>query len=93
MLNLMTGVVFYVGHPDQYFYNNAFRLKVLFMAVAGLNVVAFYGTSAFRELATLEPEAEAPVSAKIIAGTSLGMWVAVLICGRLLTFFRPPFFH
>jgi hypothetical protein len=93
VLNLMTGVVFFVGHPDQYFYNNAFRLKVLFMAVAGLNVVAFYGTSAFRQLATLEPEAEAPVSAKIIAGTSLGMWVAVLICGRLLTFFRPPFFH
>ena len=80
VLNLMTGVVFFVGHPDQYFYNNAFRLKVLFMAVAGLNVVAFY---------TERP----PVSAKIIAGTSLGTWVAVLICGRLLTFFRPPFFH
>ena len=93
ILNVMTGVIFFVGHSDQYFYNNAFRLKLLFMVVAGLNVLAFYGTAAFRELGTLEPDAEAPVGAKIIAGTSLGMWVAVLICGRLLTFFRPPFFH
>jgi hypothetical protein len=41
----------------------------------------------------LGPDAEPPLGAKVIAGTSLGMWVAVLICGRLLTFFRPPFFH
>jgi hypothetical protein len=30
---------------------------------------------------------------KLIAGTSLCAWVAVLVCGRLITFFRPPFFH
>ena len=93
LLNVLTGIVFFFGHPDQYFYNNAFRFKALFMAVAGLNVVAFYGTSAFRELATLKGGMEAPIRAKIIAGTSLAMWVSVLICGRLLTFFRPPFFH
>ena len=93
LLNVLTGIVFFLGHPDQYFYNNAFRFKALFMAVAGLNVIAFYGTSAFRDLATLKGGMEAPMRAKIIAGTSLAMWVSVLICGRLLTFFRPPFFH
>jgi hypothetical protein len=30
---------------------------------------------------------------KVIAGISLFAWVAVLICGRLITFNRPPFFH
>ena len=93
VVNVLTGTVFFFGHPDQYFYNDAFRFKALFMTVAGLNVLAFYGTAAFRELATLEAGAPAPLRAKIIAGTSLGMWVGVLICGRLLTFFRPPFFH
>ena len=93
VVNILTGIIFFVGHPDQYFYNNAFRLKALFMVVAGLNVLAFYGTSAFRELKKLGPDAETPFRAKIIAGTSLSMWVAVLICGRLLTFYRPPFFH
>ena len=93
VVNILTGAVFFFGHPDQYFYNDAFRFKVLFMVVAGLNVLAFYGTTAFRELEKLEAGAQAPLRAKIIAGTSLGMWVGVLICGRLLTFFRPPSFH
>ena len=73
VLNVMTGIVFFFGHPDQYFYNNAFRFKALFMAIAGLNVVAFYGTSAFRELATANGDMEASLRAKIIAGTSLTM--------------------
>jgi hypothetical protein len=92
-VNVLTGIVFFVGHPDQYFYNNAFRLKVLLMAAAGLNVLAFYGSSSFRELSKLAPAAPAPLRARVIAGASLGLWVGVLICGRLLTFFRPPFFH
>ena len=91
-MNILTGIVFFFGHPDQYFYNNAFRLKAAFMVLAGINVVVFY-TSAFREVQDLGPGADAPARAKIITGISLGSWVAVLICGRLLTFFRPPFFH
>lgn len=92
-LNILTGIVFFFGHPDQYFYNDAFRFKMLFMTLAGLNVVAFYGTAAFRELKALGPDMEPQPRAKMIAAASLSLWVAVLICGRLLTFFRPPFFH
>jgi len=42
---------------------------------------------------TLGPYADVPLRNRIIAATSLSMWIGVLICGRLLTFFRPPFFH
>src|SRR5262245_29402407 len=92
VLNILTGIIFFFGHPDQYFYNNAFRLKFALMALAGINVIIFY-TSAFREVQGLGAGANAPLRAKIITGASLGSWVGVLICGRLLTFFRPPFFH
>ena len=92
-VNILTGIVFFFGHPDQYFYNDAFRFKALFMGLAGLNVLAFYGTTAFRDLKALAPGTEPPSRAKMIAGASLSLWVGVLICGRLLTFFRPPFFH
>jgi hypothetical protein len=91
--NMLLGVVFFFGHPDQYFYNNAFRLKLVFMAVAGANVLALYGTSAFEDVKALPAGASAPLRIKLIAGTSLCAWVAVLVCGRLITFFRPPFFH
>jgi hypothetical protein len=81
------------GHPEQYFYNNAFRLKLVLMAVAGANILAFYGTTAFADVKTLPADASAPPRSKLIAGISLCAWVAVLVCGRLITFFRAPFFH
>jgi hypothetical protein len=92
-VNVLTGIVFFAGHPDQYFYNDAFRFKALFMAVAGINIAMFYGTTMFRDMKTLPPDAPAGPLLRLVAGTSLSMWVAVLVCGRLLTFFRPPFFH
>jgi hypothetical protein len=93
LLNLSLGIVFFSGHPDQYFYNDAFRVKMSLMAIAGINVLLFYSTGAFAETRNLPPDADAPRRVKIIAGVSLAMWIGILICGRLITFFRPPFFH
>jgi hypothetical protein len=93
VVNVLTGIVFFTGHPDQYFYNDAFRFKALFMAVAGINIAMFYGTTIFTDMKALPPGAPAGPRLRLVAGTSLTMWVAVLVCGRLLTFFRPPFFH
>jgi hypothetical protein len=91
--NILIGIIFFSGHPDQYYYNNAFRLKLLFMLVAGVNLLAFYGSSAFGEAKALPAGAAAPLRVKILAGTSLCAWVAVLVCARMITFNRPPFFH
>jgi len=93
VLNLLTGIWFFFGHPEQYFYNPSFQLLLTFVAIAGLNVAVFYLTDAFGEVKRLPGGADAPLRAKLIAGTSLTAWVAVLVCGRLITFYRPPFFH
>jgi uncharacterized membrane protein len=34
--------MFLMAEPDQYIYNPSFHFKILFMMVAGLNVLAFY---------------------------------------------------
>jgi hypothetical protein len=93
IFNILLGTVFFFGHPEQYFYNNAFRVKATFMLLAGINILAFYGTNAFEQMKKMPPDAIAPLRIKIIAGVSLSLWVGVLMCGRLITFFRPPFFH
>jgi hypothetical protein len=92
-VNVLTGIVFFFGHPDQYFYNDAFRFKALFMVVAGLNILLFYSTRLFDDMKSVSPGGRAGLIIKLVAGTSLSMWLAVLVCGRLLTFYRPPFFH
>ena len=92
-INFLTGIVFFFGFPEQYFYNPSFQLLITFVLVAGVNAGLFYVTPAYAEVQRLEPGGDAPWRAKVIAGTSLSCWMAVLICGRLITFFRPPYFH
>jgi hypothetical protein len=85
---IVTGALFLMGEPDQYVYNPAFHLKVLFMVVAGLNASAFYLT-AYRLTTGPGAPVEAPRSSKVIAATSLLLWTGVIIAGRLITFYRP----
>jgi len=87
-INLLSGSFFLMAEPDQYIYNPAFHFKLLFMGVAGFNALAFYLLAYGKSTAPGAP-AEAPRAAKIIAATSLCMWVGVIIGGRLLTFYRP----
>ena len=88
VLNVGTGSLFLIGQPDQYFLNRAFHFKLVFLTIAGLNVLAFYGT-AFRHLKQLGPHDEAPLPARLMAGISLACWIGVICAGRLLTFYRP----
>jgi hypothetical protein len=85
-----TGVMFISGAPDQYFYNDAFKLKVVFLTLMGLNVAWFYWREAGR-VRELGPQDDAPRSAKIVAAASIVVLLGVMLCGRMLTFFRPPY--
>lgn len=87
-INIATGALFVLTEPDQYIYNPSFHFKLLFLAVAGLNAGAFYLTS-YRQAFGPAAQLDAPMRAKAIAAISLSAWIAVIICGRLLTFYRP----
>jgi hypothetical protein len=87
-INVSTGFLFVMTEPDQYIYNSSFHLKLFLMTIAGLNAGLFYLTSfrqAFGSTATLD----APRRAKMIAAISLCAWIGIIICGRLITFYRP----
>jgi hypothetical protein len=87
-INATTGFMFLTGFPDQYVYNRAFHFKLLFLAIAGLNVLAFYLTT-FRRLEAKGAAAADPVSARIAGAVSLGCWIFVIFWGRMITFYRP----
>ncbi len=88
-INVTSGAMFLMTEPDQYIYNPAFHFKILFMALAGLNVAAFYLTTTWRRMRALQPGERAPRRARLIALASLCLWIGVIVCGRLLTFYRP----
>ena len=87
-INVTTGSLFLLTEPDQYIYNPSFQFKVLFIMLAGANALTFYATSWGRATAD-NAIPDAPRPAKFAAAISLSLWIAVIVCGRLLTFFRP----
>ncbi len=89
-VSVITGVMFISGMPDQYFYNDAFRLKVVFLVLMGANAALFYRRE-FAGIRVLGPHDDASRSAKLVAAASLVFLVGVMLCGRMITFFRPPY--
>ena len=85
-INLVSGVMFIAANPFLYSSNPAFYAKLTIILLGGLNAI-WFALAEHRQIAGLPPDAAAPVAARIMAGASLGMWVLVILLGRLLPTF------
>jgi len=83
VLCVISGVLFVAGEPFTFLLRPAFQLKMLFILLAGINVLVFY-LAMFHDVEALDPRDDAPVSAKAVAATSLFLWFGVIFWGRWL---------
>ncbi|GAB1263854.1 hypothetical protein NBRC116493_13090 [Aurantivibrio infirmus] len=90
ILNLVTGLMFFLSAPDQYAYNPAFQTKMMCIALAGINMLCF-NTSTLQFLYKTDSLAKVPNRAVFFAMISLLCWTGVIVGGRLITYFRPPY--
>ena len=90
VINVITGVLFFIGAPGQYIYNRAWYFKLLFLAVAIANIVIFETKQGARVLALSAGE-QMPTSFKIAGAVSMGSWLLVLYFGRMLPFIGNAF--
>lgn len=90
-INVVTGALFVAGEPLQYVNNPAFQFKMLFLALATWNVVMFYVTGVAAQVESLDEHDETPLSAKVLAGTSLFLWIGVMFFGRMLPYLGQSF--
>jgi len=88
--NAVTGVIFFVGTPEQYVTNIAFGMKMLFIAVSGFNVLYFETTQGRRALA-IGPDEPMPTAFKVAGAISLASWFMVLYWGRMLPYIGNAF--
>jgi uncharacterized membrane protein len=83
-INVLTGTLAFIGMPAYYTFDAAFWLKILAVMLLGLNVAVFYLTNAFESVERLGPGDDASRLAKVIAGSSLFLWFAVITLGRYI---------
>lgn len=89
ILNLVTGLLFFVAAPDQYSNNIAFYWKLLFLIVAGLNALYFEVTQS-NEAHSLGA-GPTPTAFKVAGAVSLFSWLMVTYWGRMLPFVGNAF--
>ena len=87
-INLVTGLLAFIGMPEFYTLDYAFWVKLLAILLLGVNAAAFYLTGVFDGVRDLGPGEDAPLSAKLVAASSLILWFAVILLGRYIQYYQ-----
>jgi hypothetical protein len=87
MINLVTGIEFFMTDPLMYWPNPAFKLKMFMILTAGLNALLF-AVMEHRHMLVMGDKESTSAFTKVIAGLSLGLWLCVILLGRLLPTFE-----
>lgn len=85
LLVVPAGLMMFSAHPDEFASNGVFLLKLGLIAVAGINAALFH-IGVYRSVAQWDKDVPAPGLAKMQAVLSIGLWIAVISCGRLLAY-------
>jgi hypothetical protein len=80
----IAGVLLFSSKASQYLVNPFFRLKLLLLALAAMNMLIFHFITA-RTIATWD-KGTPPVSARAAGALSLVLWAAVVAAGRWMGF-------
>jgi uncharacterized membrane protein len=75
--------MFFIGMPFFYVFNTYFQAKILVIVIAGVNLL-LHCTGVFRNWDRLGSGEDAPAFAKLIAASSLVLWVVVVVIGRYI---------
>lgn len=85
LLIVPAGLMMFTAHPHDFASNDIFILKLCLIATAGVNAVLFH-VGVYRSVNRWNTDVAAPALAKIQALLSIGLWMSVILCGRLLAY-------
>jgi hypothetical protein len=87
LIMLLTGLPLFAAQAVQLYSNPAFRLKLLLLVLAGINALLFYKTT-YRTVSDWDYANVAPLPARAFALTSIALWSAIIVSGRLIAVFH-----
>lgn len=86
---LITGALLFSSNPYGYFGNSFFRIKLLLLVLAGVNMAVFHFFTQRRT--NLDRPGPLPGSAKLAGFISAVLWIGIIACGRWIGFTMSPF--
>ena len=87
-INVVTGMIFVTGTPEQYGANISFLWKIIFLMIAGLDLLYI---TVFEGPWHVEKDQTPPLRVKIAGATAIVSWILVMYYGRMLPFLGNAF--
>lgn len=84
-VTVVTGVLMFLTNAGVYYHNVYFRVKMLLLALSGINMLIFNLTAA-RSVHQWDKDAAAPLVGKTVAAVSLLFWISIIFAGRWIGF-------
>jgi hypothetical protein len=84
-VQVVTGALLFSSEAVKIYGNPAFRLKMLFLLLAGIQALIFQ-TVVSRKLPAWDDRPGPPVMARITGMTSILLWIAIVTAGRFIGF-------
>jgi uncharacterized membrane protein len=85
ILAVITGFLMFSSNAVAYYANGAFRLKLVLMILAAVNML-YFELVTFRTVGTWEAAAKPPFAARLAGGLSIALWCGVIMTGRWIGF-------
>jgi hypothetical protein len=82
---VLTGALYFAANAGTYWFNTAFRFKMLAIVAAGVNMAVFQFVT-YRGVAAWDRDAPVPRAARIAGGLSILIWTTVVVLGRVIGF-------
>ena len=83
VLNVVSGMVFFISNPPLYFLNPAFVAKIAVLLLAGIGLIYF---TLFDKPWAVDANQDAPLSSKLVAASTMCLLLGVMYFGRILPF-------
>jgi Family of unknown function (DUF6644) len=81
----ITGGTLFTSNAVEYVKNFPFQMKMLLMALAGINMLVFHFVT-YRSVGQWDEARRTPLAARFAGGFSIALWLAIVAFGRWIGF-------
>jgi hypothetical protein len=82
---VVSGTLLFTAIPVRSYQNIFFRIKMVMLLLAGLNVWIFHA-GVYRRVATWDAASAPPKAARVAGALSLVLWICIVLSGRMIAY-------
>jgi hypothetical protein len=80
-----TGLLLFYSNPVRYYHNIFFRVKMLVLVLAAVNIWWFHSRT-HRGVSAWDADARPPRAARVAGAVSIVAWASIVVAGRLIAY-------